>query len=95
MLHNLDKLCSDFLNTVQTESNLITDQISASYKKDKDKEKLVEKYQEQINTFLSKYGGTFAGFMNKDTNEVLSIDEKCSEKLEEIVSRLKNYIKHL
>lgn len=95
MLHNLNQLCSDFLNTVQIESDFIINQINTSYKKELDKEKLVEEYKGQINDFLNKYKGTFAGLINNDTKEVLSIDEECSKKLKEIVNRLKNYIADL
>ena len=95
MTHNLEKLCSDFLIKVQSESDSITNRIDTSYKEDNDKEKLFEKYEEQIDTFLEKYNYAFVGIVNKDTNEVLDIDKKCSDKLDEIVNKLKNYIADL
>ena len=95
MLYNLDKLCSDFLAKVQSESDFIVKQIDNSYKEDKNKENLEEIYQEQIDDFMSKYGNTFAGIINSDTNEVLGLDKECSNKLDNIVNNLKNYITSL
>ena len=95
MSYNLDKLCSDFLTKVQLESDFITNQIDKSYTEDKDKLKLAEKYQEQIDDFLSKYNHTFVRLTNEDTNEFLGLDKKCGDKLDVIVDKFKNYIINL
>lgn len=95
MSFNLNNLCLEFLNKVQSESDFITDQIDTSYKENKDKESLEDIYQEQIDDFMSKYRNTFVGIINSDTNEVVGLDKECSDKLDVIVSNLKNYITDL
>ena len=95
MSHNIDNLCQDFLNKVQTESDFITSQIDTSFKEDKSKEEIILEYQEQIDNFLYKYNNTFAGLVNKNTDKVLGLDKKCSDKLEDIVNKIKNYITDL
>ncbi|WP_445908806.1 hypothetical protein [Yeosuana sp.] len=95
MSHNLNTLCSEFITKVQSESDFITKQIDASYKENTDKETLEDIYQEQIDDFMSKYRNTFAGIINSDTNEVVGLDKECSDKLDTIVSNLKNYITDL
>ncbi len=95
MSFNLNNLCLEFINKVQSESDFITNQINTSYRENKDKESLEEIYQEQINDFMYKYRNTFAGIINSDTNEVLGLDKECSDKLDVIVSNLKTYITDL
>lgn len=95
MSFNLNNLCLEFINKVQSESDFITNQINTFYKENKDKESLEEIYQEQINDFMYKYRNTFAGIINSDTNEVLGLDKECSDKLDVIVSNLKTYITDL
>jgi hypothetical protein len=92
---NLDLLCSEMINDIQKESDTITQQISIFYKENKDKKTVNSKFQQQIDDFLIKYDYTHAGLINTRTNEIISIDTKCSEKLNEVVNNLKNYIRNL
>lgn len=95
MNYNLNELCLEFLNKVQSESDFITKQIDNSYKENKDKEELFQTYQEQIYDFMSKYRSALAGLVNSKTDEFLGLDDECSNKLEIIVNNLKNYISDL
>jgi hypothetical protein len=95
MSYDLSNLFSDFLTKVKSESDYITNQIDISHKENKGKETLEETYQEQIDDFMSKYRNTLAGIINSDTKEILGIDKECSDKLDAIVSNLKNYITNL
>ena len=69
MQHNLDLLCSEMINNIQKESDVITNQIDNFYQSNKNKEdikNLIEnKFQEQTEDFKSKYAYTFAGLINK------------------------------
>ena len=44
---------------------------------------------------LNKYSHSLAGIINTNTNELLGIDKKCTEKIKEVTTRLKSYITDL
>ena len=91
----LKALCDEMLSKVQVESDKITKQIDAFYQENKDKELTENTFQEQIDEFLSIYGNSLAGLIDKNTNHLYQIDSECSEKLKTIIENLKNYITDL
>ena len=99
MAHNLDSLCFEMVNKIQQESDIITKQIDDFYKEHKSKKDFKElaenKFSEQIDEFRSKYAYTFAGLINKETGEVITINTDCSDKLKHVVDNLTTYIDEL
>lgn len=92
---NLDSFCAELISNIKKESDFITTKIDIDYKENKDKWLIIEKYQLQIDEFLYKYSHSLAGIINTNTNELLGIDKKCTEKIKEVTTRLKSYITDL
>ncbi|MFV5684332.1 hypothetical protein ACM55I_02695 [Flavobacterium sp. GB2R13] len=90
--------CNDYLNVVQKESDIITNQIDSFYEENKNdeniKDLLYQNFQEQVEDFRFKYQNTTVALID-NTGLPVSFDWECTKKQKEISNKLSNYIKNL
>lgn len=96
---NLSPLCTEYLSKAIDEKISIQKKIDNRYlklKNDKDfKNKLKSEFQKDIEDFKDKYRNNLFSVVNPETNEIIGIDSKCSEKAKELSKYLENYIDNI
>lgn len=97
MEKDLSTLCSELLDTIQKETDVIIKQIDSFYNENKQKEDVKYftklEFEEQLLQFRLKYNSPHVGITNNGV--FIAPYPECDEKRKEIVAKLINYIDNL